>query len=240
MFNAEKTKDALVQWIRDWFERNGKGCNAVIGLSGGKDSTIVAALCAEALGKERVIGVSMPDGCQGENDADKIAAYLGIRYIVAPITAITSAFHETDLGWSHQATLNLPPRIRMTMLYAISQSNNGRVSCNCNLSEDWIGYSTRWGDDSGDFRPISGLTVTEVRQIGYVLGLPSQWVDKTPDDGLPGSSPDEVKIGFSYETLDRYIRGQQEPEPEIKARIDRMHATNLFKLSMPENFKPEI
>lgn len=242
-FNPSQVLDGLVSWIRDWFERNGKDCNAVIGLSGGKDSTIVAAFCVRALGAERVIGVSMPDGSQGENGAREIAAYLGIRYIVAPITGLTQAFRDLqgpDFHWSAQSTLNIPPRVRMAMLYAIAQSNNGRVSCNCNLSEDWIGYSTRWGDDCGDFRPISNLTVTEVRAIGRLMGLPAEWIDKIPDDGLPGSSPDEVKIGFTYETLDLYIRGLAQPDPATRARIDSMHTRNLFKLSMPESFMPDF
>lgn len=246
MFDVEKVKEQLIIWIRDWFERNGKGCNAIVGLSGGKDSTCVAALCVEALGKDRVIGVSMPDRNQSINDADKIAEFLGIRYICAPIDSMTAGFRETalklgieDFAWSKQAEMNIPARIRMTTLYALAQSFNGRVSCNCNLSEDWVGYSTRWGDDAGDFRPISKLTVTEVRALGHSMGLPGEWVDKTPDDGLPNSSPDEVKLGFTYETLDKYIRGIETPDEATKANIDRRHALNLFKLSMPECYDPD-
>ena len=129
-----------------------------------------------------------------------------------------------------------------TMLYAISQTHNGRVTNNCNMSEDWIGYSTRYGDSVGDFAPICNLTVTEVRAIGHAMGIPAKWVDKTPDDGLPGSSPDEVKFGFTYDLLDKYIRDGVEPEnKEIKDKIDAMHKKNLFKLRYMDCFeyKPE-
>ena len=257
MFDAVKVKDQVVQWIRDWFEKNGPTCNAIIGISGGKDSTVMAALCVEALGKDRVIGVSMPEHGQGINEADEICKYFGIRYIYAPIGDITKAFYnnhnmiECDSTgkcdtirpeWSFQSIQNIPPRVRMTMLYAISQTHNGRVTNNCNMSEDWIGYSTRYGDSVGDFAPICNLTVTEVRAIGHAMGIPAKWVDKVPDDGLPGSSPDEVKFGFTYDLLDKYIRDGVEPEnKQIKDKIDAMHVKNLFKLRYMDCFeyKPE-
>ena len=247
MFDANKTKEQLIVWIREWFERNGPGCNAIVGVSGGKDSTIVAALCKEALGADRVIGISMPDKNQGVNDADEICNFLGIRYMRISIEEVTAAMSRICDGTgvnafelSHQAQQNIPPRVRMMVEYAVGQTYNGRVSCNCNLSEDWIGYSTRWGDASGDFSAFANLTVTEVRQIGHALGLPSKWVEKTPDDGLPHSSPDEVKFGFTYETLDKYIRGIETPPEDIRLKIDNMHAKNLFKLKMPEGFMPEL
>ena len=117
----------------------------------------------------------------------------------------------------------------MTMLYAIAQTFNGRVCCCDNASENYLGYSTLFGDDAGSFAPLGNLTVTEIRAIGDLLGLPYEWVHKTPDDGLPHSSADEEKFGFSYETLDKYIRFNVEPEPEIKSRIDRMHGNSQFK-----------
>lgn len=237
-------KDQCVQWIRDWFEKNGKGCNAVLGMSGGKDSTVAAALCAEALGKDRVIGVSMPAEGQGINDADKICEFIGIRYICAPIGGIISGFQQLSEtlpeGLSHQSEQNIPPRVRMTTVYAISQSLNGRVVNTCNLSEDWVGYSTRWGDSVGDFSPLGKLTVQEVKAIGHELGLPAKWVEKIPDDGLPHSCSDEEKFGFSYATLDRYIRTGVCEDEAVKEKIDRMHRNNLFKLSMPETFDPQI
>lgn len=239
-----KLKDQCIQWIRDWFERNGKGCRAVLGMSGGKDSTIAAALCAEALGKENVVGVAMPAEGQGLNGADEICEYLGIRYICAPIASIVNGFEDVravlEEGFSNQTEQNIPPRVRMTVLYAVSQSVNGRVVNTCNLSEDWVGYATRWGDSVGDFSPLGGLTVQEIKGIGHALGIPAKWVEKIPDDGLPHSSSDEQKFGFSYAVLDRYIRTGECEDEAVKEKIDRMHRNNLFKMSMPEAFKPEL
>ena len=237
-----KLKDQCIQWIRDWYERNGKGCRAVLGMSGGKDSTVAAALCAEALGKENVVGVAMPAEGQSLNGADEICEYLGIRYICAPIASIVKGFEDVravvEEGFSNQTEQNIPPRVRMCVLYAISQSVNGRVVNTCNLSEDWVGYATRWGDSVGDFSPLGGLTVQEIKGIGHALGIPAKWVDKIPDDGLPHSCSDEQKFGFTYDTLDRYIREGVCDDPETKAKIDSMHARNWFKMSMPEQFEP--
>ena len=234
-------KDRLVLWIRDWFERNGRGCCAVLGMSGGKDSTVSAALCAEALGKERVIGVAMPARSQGLNDADQICRHLGIRYMCVPIGDIIDGFSalrgSIEGGLSVQTEQNIPPRVRMTVLYAVSQSLNGRVVNTCNLSEDWIGYATRWGDSAGDFSPLGGLVVQEIKGIGHALGIPSKWVEKTPDDGLPHSCSDEEKFGFTYAVLDRYIRTGQCEDPAIKEKIDSLHSRNLFKMYMPEHFE---
>lgn len=235
-------KNSLVGWIRDWFDRNGKGSVAVLGMSGGKDSTVCAALCAEALGPDRVVGVSMPARGQGENDADRICAHLGIRYMCIPIEGILDSFdtlgREFPDGLSVQTQQNIPPRVRMTVLYAISQSLGGRVVNTCNLSEDWIGYATRWGDSAGDFSPLGGLVVQEIKAIGHALGIPSEWVEKTPDDGLPHSCSDEEKFGFTYAVLDRYIRTGVCEDLRTKEKIDSLHDRNLFKLSMPEHFEP--
>ena len=255
MFNAKKVKDDIVQWIRNWFEESGPECNAIVGISSGKDSTIVAALCCEALGKDRVIGVMMPDGLQHDIDKSyEVVEYLGIKHILVDISdatkgvlsAITRGNTESKLfdkrwGWSAspQTLTNLPPRIRMATLYAISQSMNGRVSNNCNLSEDWVGYSTRWGDSVGDFSPLSNLTVTEVKEIGRVLGLPDVLVDKVPIDGLCGKT-DEENLGFSYAELDRYIREGIIEDKEKKEIIDRKHKANLFNLQLMPSFDPEI
>lgn len=226
-------KDRCVEWIRDWFGRNGSSCSAVLGMSGGKDSTIAAALCAEALGPDRVIGVAMPSEGQSLNEADEICKYLGIRYLCLPIAKIEAACDKLgsllEEGFSVQTLQNIPPRIRMTMLYAVAQSTNGMVANTCNYSEDYIGYATLYGDAAGSFAPFGRLCVREVRGIGHALGLPAKWVDKVPDDGLPHSSPDEQKFGFTYETLDRYIREGVCEDAAVKAKIDSMHRRNLFK-----------
>lgn len=243
MFDALKVKNDCVEWIRKFFDENGKGCNAVIGISGGKDSSVAAALCVEALGKDRVIGVLMPKGVQHDIDAAyKLVNHLGIKHFEINIEAAVNALSEEiskDITISEQSRINLPPRIRMTTLYAVSQSFNGRVVNTCNLSEDWVGYSTRYGDAAGDFSPMSLLTVTEVKQIGHVLGLPSELVEKTPIDGLCGKS-DEENLGFTYSELDEYIRTGVIEDKEKKEIIDRKHRQNLFKLQLMPVFNPEI
>lgn len=243
MFDALKVKNDCVEWIRKFFDENGKGCNAVIGISGGKDSSVAAALCVEALGQDRVIGVLMPKGVQHDIDAAyKLVNHLGIKHFEINIEAAVNALSEEiskDITISEQSRINLPPRIRMTTLYAVSQSFNGRVVNTCNLSEDWVGYSTRYGDAAGDFSPMSLLTVTEVKQIGHVLGLPSELVEKTPIDGLCGKS-DEENLGFTYSELDVYIRTGVIEDKEKKEIIDRKHRQNLFKLQLMPVFEPEI
>ena len=245
MFDPKKVKDACVQWIRDWLEENGPGCNAVIGISGGKDSSVVAGLCVEALGADRVIGVTMPNGVQPDiADSIRLIAHLGIRRYDVNVGAAYDALMaevEAKLGHpaSDQTRINMAPRIRMTALYAISQSNNGRVANTCNLSEDWVGYSTRYGDAAGDFAPLGGLTVAEVVAIGQVLGLPHDLVVKTPSDGLCGKT-DEDNLGFTYAVLDRYIRTGVCEDPATRALIDRKHVMNLFKLKPIPHFDPEL
>lgn len=244
-FNAKKVKDEVVQWIRDWFEQNGPGCNAVIGISGGKDSSVVAGLCVEALGKERVIGVTMPNGVQKDiSDSMKLINHLGIKYFNVNIgetyNALMKTIKEQLAGdgkeVANQTVINMPPRLRMTSLYAISQSMNGRVANTCNLSEDWVGYSTRYGDAAGDFSPLGGLTVQEVVAIGKELGLPIELVVKTPSDGLCGKS-DEDNLGFTYAVLDKYIRTGVCDDPAIKEKIDKKHVQNLFKLQPIPHFE---
>ncbi len=243
MFNAEKIKNECVQWIRDFFEANGKDCNAVIGISGGKDSSIAAALCVEALGKDRVIGVLMPQGEQ--HDIDKaylLVNHLGIKHyeinVKGAIDAVLNSMPE-ELDITAQSKQNLPPRIRMSTLYTVSQSCNGRVCNTCNLSEDWVGYSTRYGDSVGDFSPMSNLTVTEVKEIGRLLGLPDELVDKVPIDGLCGKS-DEENLGFTYAELDVYIRTGKIDDPVKKEMIDRKHRMNLFKLQLMPAYQSGI
>lgn len=234
MFNVEKVTQDAVQWIRDWFDKNGKGCNAVIGISGGKDSSVVAALCVEALGKDRVIGVLMPNGEQPDFDcSQQLVAHLGIPFYVCNIKqavdGVLQSLTDSGVEITRQTRVNLPPRIRMSTLYALSQSNNGRVANTCNLSEDWVGYSTRYGDAAGDFAPLGKLTVQEVKAIGSYLGLPQNLVEKVPSDGLTDRT-DEDNLGFTYAALDKYIRTGVCEDAEVKAKIDRLHIMNEFKL----------
>lgn len=243
MFDAKKVKNEIVEWIRNWFEQNGKDCMAVVGISGGKDSSVVAALCVEALGKDRVIGVLMPQGEQSDIEYSKMLVdFLDITRITCNIEGAVNEVLESFQGVvspTPQTTTNLPARIRMATLYAISQSVNGRVANTCNLSEDWVGYATRYGDAAGDFSPLSQLTVSEVKAIGRELGLPSELVDKTPTDGLCGKT-DEDNLGFTYDTLDRYIRIGEINDGDVKAKIDSMHEKNLFKLQLMPSFYPNF
>lgn len=239
-FNAAEMKDRCVRWIREWFAKNGAGCNAVVGISGGKDSSVVAALCAEALGRDRVVGVLMPCGVQADIDmAKKLVDFLGIRNyevnIKAAVDGVMNALPDIEI--STQSRTNLPPRIRMTVLYAVSQSVNGRVANTCNLSEDWVGYSTRYGDSAGDFSPLSRFTVAEVKAIGRELGLPEKLVEKVPIDGLCGKT-DEDNLGFTYAVLDRYIREGICEDDAVRERIDTLHRRNLFKLELMPCFEP--
>lgn len=240
MFDAENVKDRCVAWIKEFFTQNGKECNAVIGISGGKDSSVVSALCAEALGKDRVIGVLMPCGEQRDIDmAYKLVNHLGIRYYVINIENAVKAINNSVsdlLNISVQTKINLPARVRMTTLYAVSQSVNGRVANTCNLSEDWVGYATRYGDGAGDFSPLCNLTVTEVKKIGRVLGLPEELIEKVPIDGLSGKT-DEENLGFSYAELDNYIRNGVIDDAEKKKKIDILHERNRFKLEPMPGFK---
>ena len=235
-FCARKTKEALIVWIRAWFEKNGRDCNAVIGISGGKDSSVCAALCVQALGKDRVIGVLMPNGTQSDiADSRQLVEYLGIRSVTVNIAGAVDAIHTqlrtARIAATAQTEINLPPRVRMSVLYAVSQSMNGRVINTCNLSEDWVGYSTRYGDSAGDVSLLGKLTVQEVKALGREMGLPENLVEKTPSDGLCGSS-DEQKLGFSYAVLDRYIREGYCEDSVIREKIDELHHANRFKLEL--------
>ena len=234
-FDAEKIRDEIVQWIRDWFEENGKGCKAVVGLSGGKDSSVVAALCVEALGKENVFGVMMPNGEQFDIDVShKLAEHLGIESIVVNIKdayeGIVGELAKHFDSFEGQARVNLPPRLRMAALYAVSQTVNGRVANTCNRSEDYVGYSTKFGDSAGDFSPLANIMVHEVRQIGYELPIPRELVDKTPSDGLCGKT-DEDNLGFTYMQLDNYIMHGSSGDEDIDKVIAKKHTQNLHKLN---------
>ena len=233
--DPKKTKDEIVQWIRNYFRDNGPGRSAVIGISGGKDSTVAAALCVEALGKDSVVGVLMPNGIQSDiQDSYKVVESLDINYHVVNIG--DTVFTLTDqlegiIHVSEQTRVNMPARIRMTTLYAIAQSlpNGGRVVNTCNRSEDFVGYSTKFGDSGGELSPLANLMVHEVIQIGHKLPIPAELVDKTPSDGLCGKT-DEDNLGFTYAQLDDYITHGTCGIMSIDNKIEVMHRQNLHKL----------
>ena len=252
-FDVEKVTKEVITWIREWFEENGKGCNCLVAVSGGKDSTLVAALCVEALGADRVIGVMMPCGVQKDiSDSIRVCEYLGIKNytinIEDAVNATLKQMEDAGIEISNQTIVNLPPRIRMSTLYAISQSHNGRVSNNCNLSEDICGFNTRFGDSVGDFSPLSNLTTVEIMQIGDYLGLPYDLVHKTPMDGLNVNENDEYItdediLGVRYSDIHLYAR---EPEvlkntnPEAFETIRRKDIANAFKLRPMPAYKPKL
>lgn len=242
-FDTEKTAADLVNWVKEYFEKNATPeTKAVIGISGGKDSSVAAAVCVKALGKDRVIGVLMPQGEQADIDFSKLLVKtLDIQHYIINIGDTVSTFMgelKKHIEPSNQAVVNTPARIRMTTLYAVAACVGGRVVNTCNLSEDWVGYSTKFGDAAGDFSPLSDLTVTEVKKIGDYLGLPKELVHKVPIDGLCGKT-DEENLGFTYAMLDTYIRGENDLSdvPEIKEKIDRMHRNNLHKLQLMPKFE---
>ena len=242
IFNAEKTAIDIVRWVKNWFNENGKDCNAIIGISGGKDSSIVAKICVEALGKDRVIGIIMPQDEQNDIAYSyDIVKHLGIKSYevnvgVAVYDILSSVKGAINNDLTEQSVVNAPPRVRMALLYAFSQNLNGRVANTCNLSEDYVGYATRYGDSAGDFSPLSDFTVREVKAIGRALGLPDKFIEKVPSDGLCGKT-DEDNLGFTYEVLDTYIRTGKCDNEDVKKLINFLHEKNLFKLKPIPKFK---
>lgn len=243
-FDAKKVKDECVAWIKNWMNENGEGCNSVVAISGGKDSSIVAGLCVEALGKDRVKGVLLPNGVQTDiQDSLDLVNHLGIEFkiinIEHAVNSIISIMQEVGLEVSEQTKINLPPRIRMSATYAYSQSINGRVANTSNLSEDYVGYFTKNGDGAGDFSPLANLTVTEVKAIGRELGLPEHLIEKVPLDGLCGKT-DEDNLGFTYAVLDKYLREGTIDDVEIQEKIERMHYSCQFKFAPMPMFIPDF
>ncbi len=239
-------KEQIVQWIRSYFDENGKDCNAVIGVSGGKDSSVCAALLVEALGKDRVIGVLMPQGVQHDIQMSyDLVNLLGIRHFVVNIGEVCeSLVGAISAGGIPEETLradktyysNTPARVRMTVLYGVSAIFHGRVANTCNRSEDYVGYSTKFGDSAGDFSPLSNLTVREVKELGYELGLPRKFIEKIPEDGLSGKT-DEDNLGFTYAALDRYIETGEIDDEAMKQKIDALHRANLHKITPMPSYR---
>ena len=236
-----KDYKAEVKYLKDWivgyFCRNGNtDTKAVIGISGGKDSTVVAYLCAAALGKERVVGVKMPCGEQKDiNYADAVIENLGIDDYEINIDNIVNSIHkELKLpfghSWPRAMIYNIPPRVRMTVLYAVAVALGGFVANTSNLSERYIGWSTKWGDGAGDFAPLADYTVEEVLAIGEELGIPDELLYKTPEDGLTGKS-DEEAIGVEYALIDQYIRGEKPDNYKACRIIHERHEANLHKMA---------
>ena len=239
-----KESEKVIEWIKQYFNDNGKDCNAIIGISGGCDSSVTAALLVKALGKDRVIGVLMPNGDQYDIDCSyQLVKFLDIKYYVIninkPYLELTNEI-DTKLKIDSKSydiyRTNTPSRLRMATLYGISGLFNGRVANTCNLSEDYVGYSTKFGDSAGDFSPISNFTKTEVRELGEELGLPKNLIYKVPEDGMSFKS-DEEKLGFTYEVLDKYIRTGEIDDLKIKEKIDKMHLANLHKIQLMPSYK---
>jgi len=244
MFDAKMVKNQISTWIAEYFEHNATpGTMAVIGISGGKDSSIAAALCVKALGKGRVLGVLMPQGIQPDIDvAYALCDALDIKYVEInirePVKNLYAEILRTGMELNSVATFNTPARIRMATLYAVSGIVGGRVVNTSNLSEDWVGYATKFGDSAGDFSPLSDLTVGEVKAIGRELGLSDTFIDKTPLDGLCGQT-DEDNLGFTYAVLDRYIREGVCEDSQIREKIDRLHLAGQHKVTPMPVFRLE-
>lgn len=211
--------EEITKWIKEFVE-NAHADGVVVGMSGGKDSLTVAGLCAKALGKENVLGVIMPNGEMSDySDAVHACEHIGIKYVVNPITdsyntllkGVKENLKIVGKDLSDVTTINTAPRLRTTTLYAIAGSLNYLVANTSNLSEGMVGYTTKWGDNIGDFSAIANYTKSEVCEIGMLLGLPEKLVHKTPSDGLSGKS-DEDKLGVTYESIDNLIRNNTKDE----------------------------
>lgn len=221
-FDPRKAIDYITDWTKSFIKTSGMK-KAVLGISGGKDSTVVAKLLVDIMGKENVIGLLMPNGVQKDiSDSKKVIDILGIENYTINIEDSYNATLATLKDVSEEARINIAPRIRMTMLYTFGQTNGCMVAGTGNLSERMLGYFTKHGDGACDFNLIGNYTSFEVMRIGEELGLPIDLVYKTPDDGLSGMS-DEEKLGITYKDVHHYLRDGRESIKEIpREKIDRM------------------
>lgn len=232
-FHAKEQLPGLLAWMRQQMTACG-GKTAVIGISGGKDSATVAALAVAAYGRENVVGVLMPDGIQPDIDySNGLVEFLNLRHYVFNIQGGTSGIlgemERLGMQPSRQTRVNLPSRMRMLTLYAVAQSEKGGIVLNTsNLSEDWVGYCTVYGDAAGAFSPLGMYTTEEVIALGRALGLPERFLIKPPSDGLTGLT-DEDNLGFSYHAVNEYIRRGVCPDEAVREKIDRMHRASRFK-----------
>ena len=237
-FDVEKEIPHMIAEIRKYFTKNGtKTTKAVIGISGGKDSTIAAALLCRALGPENVFGVLMPCGEQTDiEDSFKVVKYLHMPYTVVNIgttmDALVEAIPEQYFGTGNDVFYtNTPARLRMTTLYGIAALIGGRVIHTGNASELYIGYTTKFGDMAGDFSIFKDYYVREILAIGEYLGLPDELVHKAPGDGMSGKT-DEDNFGFTYKVLDDYLIDDITPSYETLRLIEERHKKNIHKLHM--------
>ena len=247
-FNAEKETKNVIDWVRNWFENeSGKADGIILGISGGCDSMVAAKICREAVGGDKVLGVLMPNEYQPDiSDSYRVCVTLGIKYCETDINGAYRGIIEqipANLELTRASKINIAPRIRMTVVYAIGQTLNYRVCGTGNLSEKYVGYCTKWGDTACDFNPVAGFTKTEVRQIGDYLALPHDLTHKTPSDGLSGLS-DEENMKITYEVLDNFIRTGRNPcgeedagIKEMLGRITEMNEKSMHKLNPPPYYK---
>lgn len=243
LVHPQETAKELIAWIRDFFAKQTGAPSAVIGISGGKDSSVVAALCVQALGAQKVYAVCLPDGKQPDiSDSFALCEFLNLEphviNIGSTMTALTQTL-ETTIELSQDALINIAPRLRMNVLYAIAQSleRGAMVANTSNASEAYVGYCTKWGDNVGDFAPLRNLLATEVVQLGRALNLPAHLVEKAPSDGLSGKT-DEERLGFSYAQLDEHLLGHT-IDVHTATIIERRHAANLHKLEPIPAFEVE-
>ena len=234
---AEAKIGELTKAIRNWFDRNGKDKCAVLGISGGKDSTVAAALLARALGPERVVGVMMPCGVQKDiADSEEVVKVLGIRSATINIGKAFSDLQNEYNGVpgvfvTKDAQVNLQPRLRMAALYMVAQSlsEGGFVINTCNRSEDYVGYATKFGDCAGDVSVLGNLLVSEILEIGDAMDeIPKHLVHKAPSDGLWGDT-DEDRLGFTYDQLEKFILKGTSGDRKVDAKIVRMNRNSRHK-----------